>query len=354
MYQRKISQLQKNKNREITPKNNLKFKIMKKIILSAISFAFLASLIFISCNKNQIKQTSSNLSNQTKQTRSVSELTTNGITISSIDNVLSFSSISDYESIVNSENRQTLINFASDIENSGIISNYYSTVNGEEKQQFEFLGKLLNTQGIIKIGEFLILIDFTNEKVFAKSDGSVSELLSAKEGTVIPNVLTFDIKDDVIEELKIKKTRGLFCNDKYSTNHPSINKAGIATNLISSQFVNPADLNQGTIDINVAVNGEVKYWPAGIYFELNSRIVVTPAGVPLATAPFSYTTVWTWKRRCGTNGGNSSTSAFLNASNDKTVCYWNVRALTSYDIKETFSSTASVPSGVSKTIHVID
>jgi hypothetical protein len=322
---------------------------MKKIIAITIIAFITTSLIFVSCKKNE-----PTTQNKTTTKLSRSEvLSINNINSKIINGVLTFESIEDYKSIYDVNNYSDILTFANLVNSTEGFTSLYSIIeNTETKNQYEFLGKLLNQNSVIKIGEFLILIDFASGKVFAKTDATEVELISAKNGNSNNSVQTFDINEDVVEELQFKKTRGLFCSARWCGNPP--NGQSINTNMTSVQQVNPADPSLGFVTLPVIINGFTKYWAAGIYFELNSRIVVTPAGSPLATAPFSYQTTYTAKRRCGNNVGSSSSSSFTNASNDKTIMYWNVRALSKYNITETFSSSASVPSGVVKTINVID
>ena len=137
----------------------------------------------------------------------------------------------------------------------------------------------------------------------------------------------------------------MFCNATWQNTFDVPQSGGaLPTNLFSVQ-----QTGGGRVTMAVFINTSVKYWPAGIYFELNSRVVVTPAGNPLATAPYSYTTSYSCKRRCGNSFSGTSTRSFNN-NNDKNVMYWNTRALTQgyTTITSIVSSSASVPVGATR------
>ena len=304
------------------------------------------SIGLVSCQKDAqiVDMTSSGNVNGT-MTPLTGEFQFNSVNYQINEGVLEFATFADYENIANSEELTTLTEFAQTCENSNLLTNYYSGVTDSTKEQYEFLGKLLNSDGIIKIDEFLILIDFNASTVYAKKHGESVELINAKNGEDGNSVVSFAIEDDVIEELKIYKTRGLFCSAQYQK------KFCVDANSMKTNRTSVQQTPGGSITMPVFINTSVKYWPAGIYFELNSRVVVTPAGNPLATAPFSYVTTYSCTRRCGNSFSGNSTKTFTNASNHKNVMYWNARALKqgSTTIKSVVSSSASVPSGDTKT-----
>ena len=317
--------------------------IMKKVIFAIISIA----LFSLACNKkNEIANEQIKNSNTIKTRSTSGSFAFNGVDYRVENGILNFETFDKYENVVNTESRSVLLEFANKVEATNLIATYYSSIISENKDQYEFIGKILNRDGFIKIDAFLILIDFKNSKVFAQKNGNTNDLISTQNGTSVTGVLTFPIEEDVIEELKIYKTRGLFCNDAWQQSFDIPHTGGtFPTNLVSNQ-----NTPGGTIQMQVFINTSVKYWPAGIYFELNSRVVVTPAGNPLATAPFSYTTTYSCKRRCGNSFSGTSTRTFANASNDKNVMYWNTRALRQgfTSISSTVSSTASIPANLTR------
>jgi hypothetical protein len=316
---------------------------MKKLIMAILGIA----IFTISCNKsNELVTNPTNITGTIKTRSSSGIINFNGNDYRVDNGILNFETFYKYENIVNTESRESLIEFANLVEQANLFYNYNSIVSDDEKEQFEFIGKLINKDGFIKIDAFLILVDFPSKKVYAQKNGNTSDILSAKNGTSIQSVLAFSIEEDVIEELKIYKSRGLFCNDAWQQSFDVPHTGGtFPTNLVSNQ-----NTPGGTIQMQVFINTSVKYWPAGIYFELNSRVVVTPAGNPLATAPFSYTTTYSCKRRCGNSFSGTSTRT-LNTSNDKNVMYWNTRALRQgyTSISSTVSSSASVPANLTRT-----
>jgi len=322
----------------------MKMNNFKVTALAIMMVLGATSIGLVSCQKDAqiVDMTSSGNVNGT-MTPLTGEFQFNSVNYQINEGVLEFATFADYENITNSEEITTLTEFAQTCESSNLLANYYSGVADSTKEQYEFLGKLLNRDGIIKIDEFLILIDFNSSVVYAKKHGEPIELINAKNGVDGNSVVSFAIEDDVIEELKIYKTRGLFCSAQYQPSFEKFPSNGaLSTNLTSTQ-----PTPGGTVTLPVMINTSVKYWPAGIYFELNSRVVVTPAGSVLATAPFSYTTTYSCTRRCGNSFNGTSTRSFNNASNDKNVMYWNVRALKkgSTSIKSTVTSSASVPAG---------
>lgn len=315
---------------------------MKKIILAITTICILA----LACNK-----TKTDLKQETnlgiKNTRNTVTIQFNSIDYHIIDGILNFETFEKYENIVNSDKREELITFANSVYKSNGIKTYYDRVNEKEKDQFDFIGKLLNKDGFIKIDAYLILIDFENSLVYAQKNGNTNDITSTKNGRLVASVIKFSIMDDVIEELKINGTRGLFCNALWQGKFENFPQDGALQTSLSSVQYTPG----GNVTLPVQINTSVKYWTAGIYFELNSRVVVTPAGNPLATAPFSYVTTYSCKRRCGNTFSGSNTRSFSNASNDKNVMYWNSRALTKgyTSISSTVSSSASVPAGATRT-----
>jgi hypothetical protein len=327
---------------------------MKKNLIysTAIGFTAFLSITFFACNKSTINRSSVNANNENiKQTRDASTVNFNDVTATISNNIVSFNSIEDYKRIFEVENYDDLLDFANEVNSTSNFTSFYSKLdpkfldeNNNGKDQYEFIGKLLNNNSIIRLGEFTLLIDFDNEKVFAKTDGTESELISAKNGNAIEGIHQYSIYDDVAEELSLKKTRGLFCHDSWAGN--PANGGSMLLSTISTQnmpvgFDNFGNTIYGNVDMQEVLNVCNKYWAAGIYFELNGRVIITPAGNPLATAPFAYTVQYTWKRRCGTSGGNTHSFSFANASSDKKICYWNVRALTKYSLTTTASSSVS-------------
>jgi hypothetical protein len=287
-----------------------------------------ASIILItSCTKTQ-QGTTTNLI--PKATRSESYAEINGVQASVTNGILKFKSLDDYSAIYEVSEFGPLQNFANAVSALPNFTTYYSTIpsTDENKDQFAMLGKLLNSNSIIRIGEFTILVDFGGSKVYAKTDGVTDEMLAAKAGQSIIGMLTFDIHDDVIEELKLKKTRGLFCSDPWRP--AQSDSRGMAFKQVFS-----SDADWGTLC--------AKYWPAGIYFELNSKVTTTYSG-----SYFTHESTWSWQRRCGKSGSGTRTySTPIKMNTDKNFIYYNVRALTSGSVSAKLSSSnATTPGAV--------
>jgi hypothetical protein len=283
------------------------------------------NIIIVSCTKTQQRGTSNSVP---KATRSEIFAEINGVQASVSNGILKFKSLEEYSAIYDVSEFAPIQNFANTVSTLPNFITYYATIpaTNENKDQYAMLGKLLNENSIIQIGEFTILIDFEGAKVYAKSDGSTQELLAAKGGQSVIGMLTFDIHDDVIEELKLKKTRGLFCSDPwFPAKHVS---GGMA---LTAAWAGEADFGHVC----------ARYWPAGIYFELNSEVSTTGSG-----SYFTHESTWSWKRRCGKSGaGTRIYTTPIKTIADKNFIYYTVRALTSATVTAKFSSTKSTIPG---------
>ena len=173
---------------------------MKKVIFAIISIA----LFSLACNKkNEIANEQIKNSNTIKTRSTSGSFAFNGVDYRVENGILNFETFDKYENVVNTESRSVLLEFANKVEATNLIATYYSSIISENKDQYEFIGKILNRDGFIKIDAFLILIDFKNSKVFAQKNGNTNDLISTQNGTSVTGVLTFPIEEDVIEELKI-------------------------------------------------------------------------------------------------------------------------------------------------------
>ncbi len=209
-----------------------------------------------------------------------------------------------------------------------------------KKDELHIIGKLVNSDGVIKIDIFNILLDFENNKVYATSKGTIQDLINAKNGNIISTVFPFSMQEnEMLDELIHIKYRGVFCQESYATSKCKLGEL-ITTATVSS---NPTKV--------VKFNTGVKYSQWGIYYELNGEWSTTidnfGSGVGFNWVKHDLSIVWTWQRRCSSVSGNSSysenhpNSFFANGTSFKKLIYSNVRALKHYNLTFTISSPIS-------------
>jgi hypothetical protein len=154
---------------------------------------------------------------------------------------------------------------------------------------------------------------------------------------------------DVIEELQAHKTRGILCKDRWAKRNNDW------TNILYTNVMVPGY-------INATLQANAKYSKSGIYFELQTESYCPQWGNIGGTGivvPRKLNYVYSWERRCGTNGSGNITSNCTHsfgAVNNRCliVVYGNVRALKHYYLSSTISSTNSVPAGDSRTVTISD
>ncbi len=117
-------------------------------------------------------------------------------------NVLCFSTIGYYESIVNfTDDSKTngVIQFAENLD----FTSYYDSRPVTDVIEDNFVGAILNPDQIVKIGEWFIRINTVSRLVYVCSD-EITEAyqLVKNERHSDPNVFTFSTDDDVLEALK--------------------------------------------------------------------------------------------------------------------------------------------------------
>ena len=285
--------------------------------------AFLAILFFFSsCQKEKLP-----LEKEIIHTEK--ESITKGHIINNIDikinnNILEFNSKNDFYSLFDNikyEELESLINRLAKDEN--FISYSESNPNFSENESM-LIGNLISNQGIIKIGDYYLLLDFENKYVYATKRLSASDFI-ANYTTNTSDVYkihmdteTFEAIDE-IENQNVSRG-GLFCRQRYARRKE---KSGYS------------ELAPGTWSgFSTSVQGRVKYLSYGIYYELQSAVIVHQNGI--SKAKYSYTTDYYCERRCSkkTFSGNNITRNYLNTLKMSTAnrMYWNPRALKGYRI----------------------
>jgi hypothetical protein len=306
---------------------------MKKIIAITI-FAFIAaSLVFVSCKKDNISTIEN--AKSSKPTRLVEDyINFNQINYTISDGILKFSSLEEYENLFGNNTQPETEVFSNLVLGSPAIKTYYSTLDASNPQKgsLKFIGCIVNSDKIIKIGEFLILLDFESNYVYAETDGTLTNLNKAKNGEQVAGVYKFDMGEDVIEELKLKKTRGLFCGAPWCIKG---NKKVGGISIISSGNVG-FDLFE-----NIAhpffLNGE--YEKYGIWFQYIVRDVCSGFPIDQMSGPRVTSGSGQFTRRCGntvTNTINLTSSLPFKHG----LLYGNIRSLSKLDATITMTTTS--------------
>jgi hypothetical protein len=307
---------------------------MKKLIFAIFSIA----LIFVACKKattilepNQVKKT--------KKTRTnIDSILFNNHYYHIVDGMLQFKSIDEYDNLFGTENEDIdpslLQQFADNVKESDAMNTYWESRNLPlDSIHYSFIGNIVNQNGIIRIDDYLLLLDFVHEKVFITVANNVQGLLNAVQGNVASNIEIFTMKDDVASEIRTRK-KGWLCKERYA----KLDQYGQSLQTLSQVWY-PGPINAYGI---VSLSHEVRYASYGIYYELFSRVVAVP--VPYATEYFKFVTTYSWVRRCSNKtGGWTYTDDFTGSAIDhcKRKCYSNVRALKHYDIKSTLTSPSA-------------
>lgn len=272
--------------------------------------------------------------------------------------MLIFSSFSEYENLYEVDDANTLQEFGERVRNSTAMTSYIESItNEDEKDKLSFIGSIVNEQGLMKVDVYTILLDFNAERVFATRYGTVQDLLNAKAGNIATNVLQFTMNEhDVIEELVEHKTRGIICNAPWAPHKSgNINSDPLKTKvLLGAPDQNPAGDKKCELFISV------EYGKYGVYFELRSKYWPTAqVAANNVWPPYSFTTTYSWTRRCGNSGSGGQTYGFNGATmygvtpaQTKYLAYGNVRALRNYNLTATVYSAQSVIAGEFRQISI--
>jgi hypothetical protein len=324
-------------------------KNLKLIALSVLAFVTIASMVFVSCQKAKTTIESPS-SNAVKNNRGVEYINFNDNIYSIKSGILTFETFDKYKQLFESTDPNTLQVFADLIEKSKSMLSYTETdLTPDQKDELHILGKLINSDGMIKIDIFTLLLNFKEKIIFATRYGTSQDLLNANNGKIPSNVYKLNMEDEeTIDALLEIKTRGLFCKERYATSNSKVSSY-MKTNVYS--FINPTDNTTKPLHIEA----QVRYVQGGIYYELSARSWTEPqyyAGFPYNNpsynVPRTLTTNYTWKRRCNSASGNGTNvmsnvySVGSSVSYDsKFVIYNGWGALKNYNVSATLTSTAS-------------
>lgn len=176
---------------------------MKKLI-----FGLAMALVLVNCNKEKNQPNLSKQNGPAFQTSEEQKLTpveTDKITIE--NGVLSFESVAFYQSIADFED-YSKISFTVNHLNS-LTFNSFGKANPTSKLfSDEFIGAILNKDQIVKIGDWLIKINPSTQKVFAISsqvENAYNLVVSEKETN--SSMLTFSTTENVLEALSGNQTK---------------------------------------------------------------------------------------------------------------------------------------------------
>jgi hypothetical protein len=328
---------------------------MKKLIMAILSIA----IFTVACKKAQTIVEPNNTSNGPTKTRTTEDnITFNGQTYRIQNGMLNFSTFSEYENLYEVEDANTLQDFAERVKNSTAMTSYVESItNEEEKDKLSYIGSIVNAQGLLKVDVYTLLLDFNAERVFATRYGTIQDLLNAKAGNVASNVIPFTMNEhDVIEELIEYKKRGIICNAPWA---PAKNAHNTNNPLKTKVLLGSEDQNaQGDKKCELFIR--VEYGKYGIYFELRSKYWPTAqVAANNVWPPYSFTTTYSWTRRCGNSGSGGQTYGFNGATmygvtpaQTKYLAYGNVRALRNYSLTATVYSAQSLIANDSRQVSI--
>lgn len=320
---------------------------MKKIILAIFTLTILAS----SCQKTETSVDPNPIEQKVTARSGDDIITFNGVEYQITNGMLNFTSFEQYENLFAVDDPNLLDEFANQVYNSTEMTSYLESIDDEEvKARIGFIGMIVNENGLIKIDDYNILLDFDTRNVFATSEGSTDDLILAKNGEVHENVYPFSMdENDVIDELVAKKTRGIFCKDRWATQ-----KNQWTSNLPTTVYI--------SWGVYANMQANVRYTASGIYFEMQTESYCPEWSLLLGstiTVPRNLSWTYSWRRRCGTSGsgsGSSTQTQSTGAVNNRfrVVVYGNIRALKHYSLQATITSPRSVVPNDSRSVAISD
>ena len=330
---------------------------MKKKVLVFAASACLGAAVFTSCKKTDnhtfAQQPPLKSWNATANYNEVFT-TPNNIVVNCVDGVLEFASIADYEQAIADLTYEELRDFLATVKGTDFYSytEQYedNDLNDQSKvPDYEIIGNLVNDKGLIKIGDYLMCLDFDNNLVYTTESGSKDDLLLAKSGTPVATVRSFGAEKDVLEEVLIPAgareplALSIFCRDRWAT----AKAAGTTPEVLPLNFNNTWG--------QVKLAGRISYAVYGVYFDLRGRVRTVPAGGNVSTtvANMQLTFDYRAKRRCG-QSFDAIINRNVNSADYSESMISSTRALTSYTFRLTVrSSQTSVP-GASASAQIQD
>lgn len=249
---------------------NLNLKKMKKLIYGSL-FLAAVGIGLIGCKKENLP---------------ISAMTNSDI--SSDGKMLIFESVESFEKSVEDLTEEKRIKVLSEISKQNFksylsIQHSISKTDSDSIQEMDdFLGQLLNEDGIIQIGNFIYKVNLQSNKVFVLPVSNSSEYQDlVDENKSNKNIRQFSTSDDVIY-LAENGEAGEKCG-------------GIGSFDNSSPVVNLDNDGQIKFDANC------KYFQGGIYFRVTGRVEYTPAFSGTAKIALEIQSPQAWMRRrpCG-------------------------------------------------------
>jgi hypothetical protein len=322
---------------------------MKKLILiSSVACLTIFAMVFLACNKPVTIL--DHVKNDRPATRGEEDnILFNNVSYTISDGMLKFESFAKYEQLFALEDMNQLQEFSSSVQNSNAMVSYTEkNINSSQKADLSFIGGIVNKDGIIKIDDYTLLLDFNNNLIYATKLTDTKRLIDAKSGLNSSDILTFPMAEtDVIDELIIRKTRGILCTQTYA---PSKVKFG-------SSILTTVAGNQNTF---VGLHNSVRYGQYGIYYELNSHVDADYVGTCIHFAPFNNQINYSWVRRCSSVTGsgspllaNANTINCNSTGTMKCLVYGNVRALKNYNITATITSSVSTTPNQTVVVNIV-
>ncbi len=226
---------------------HLKTKKMKKLIYGTL-FLAIVGIGFVGCKKEN-NRINSNLTNN--------DFSTNG-------KMLIFESVESYEKSIELQSAEKREKFLSDISKLN-FKNYFSVEHTESKsgndsvqEMDEFLGQLLNEDGIIQIGDYIYKVNLQSEKVF-----------------VLPAANIVEYQDLVNENLSNKNIR------RYSVGDDVIYLAESGDSGEKCGGIGGGDYVSDVVDFgnNRRCQAMVRHFRAGVYYRTTARFVPLISGV---------------------------------------------------------------------------
>ena len=174
---------------------------MKTKFLKTGLCAVMIMILFGSCQKEVVNEPAS--------------IVNNTCNLSVIDNRLVFNTISDYEGAVSLTNCEQTVAFTKQVNSLNNFTSYSEKQNTAAKRVKEgsaldslldgedFLKSILNSDGAVQIGNYIILLDLANDLVYAidaKFSDQYSDLVARNINN--PNIMSFSTEDEVIDLLK--------------------------------------------------------------------------------------------------------------------------------------------------------
>lgn len=224
-----------------------------------------------------------------------------GINCKVEDGVLTFNTIEEFEQLEQLEQSGRTNEF---IENLRRLKNFFSYNQSHfTDRSLDFIGDIVNIDGLIKIENYSIKLDFKKRLVFVSSQLSGQELNFINVTDLPPGVECYTMDEDVLSEIKNKKSRGILCRDRYAKGKDL--EDGIQGKTIIDFYVQPIGGNTNGVPSLVSAPESwivyVEYCPTGLWYKMWSECWAAPANTYgyFGRGPIDmYTSFWC-QRRCG-------------------------------------------------------